>query len=423
MSRSVLMLAYHYPPLGGVAVMRVLRFSRYLRDYGWEPIVVCVDGGAKHEPRDPDLMREVPSGIIIERVPCFEPDNYSDSWSVPREKVVRNLFKLFDKTLFPDDRAFWVGPVVGRIQSLVKKHRPAVLWATAQPWSTLVAGMRAKQATGIPLVLDFRDDWTTSNADFRRTKRLAKERALEQAVLSAADAVVSVTPQIVEALVDRRPANLRPEQFFLLPNGFDPAHFPFEPAVPSQVDAPFVLLHAGGLYDKRPVTPLLEILSRWLKEHPERRERLKVVLAGRSTEAVRTEIAGSALSGVIETPGFLSHGQVRKMMRTSGVNLLMIEQVRSAPWLFTGKAFEYLGARRPILMLGPQPSPLAELIAESGFGEVVGYGDVSRAVEVLERFYQERCSPVTINEAHIEVYDARKQSGVLAKILEGVAQT
>ena len=68
-------------------------------------------------------------------------------------------------------------------------------------------------------------------------------------------------------------------------------------------------------------------------------------------------------------------------------------------------------------------SPLAELIAESGFGEVVGYGDVSRAVEVLERFYQERCSPVTINEAHIEVYDARKQSGVLAKILEGVAQT
>ena len=90
MSRSVLMIAYHYPPLGGVAVMRVLRFSRYLRDYGWEPIVVCVDGGAKHEPRDADLLREVPAGIHIERVPCFEPDNFSDSWDIPREKVVRN---------------------------------------------------------------------------------------------------------------------------------------------------------------------------------------------------------------------------------------------------------------------------------------------------------------------------------------------
>ncbi len=422
MSRSVLMLAYHYPPLGGVAVMRVLRFSRYLRDYGWEPIVVCVDGGAKHEPRDPDLMREVPSGITIERVPCFEPDNYSDSWETPREKVVRNLFKLFDKTLFPDDRAFWIKPVVRRIQSLVKKHRPAVIWATAQPWSTLVAGMRAKRATGVPLVLDFRDDWTTSNADFRRTKRLEKERALEQEALSAADAVVSVTPQIVEALIDRRPANLRPEQFFLLPNGFDPAHFPVEPATEAQVDDPFVLLHAGGLYDKRPVTPLLGILSRWLENYPERRDRIKVVLAGRSTEAVRAEIAGSGLADVIETPGFLSHGQVRKMMRTSGVNLLMIEQVRSAPWLFTGKAFEYLGARRPIFMLGPQPSPLAELISESGFGEVVGYGESYRAVEVLERFYQERCSPLKINETHVEVYDARKQSGMLAKILERVAQ-
>ena len=92
--------------------MRVLRFSKYLREFGWEPIVVCVDGGAKHEPRDQDLLLEVPPDLKVERVRCFEPDNYSDSWDIPREKVVRNLFKLFDKVLFPDDRSFWVGPVV-----------------------------------------------------------------------------------------------------------------------------------------------------------------------------------------------------------------------------------------------------------------------------------------------------------------------
>lgn len=401
--------------------MRVLRFSRYLRDYGWEPIVVCVDGGAKHEPRDADLLREVPAGIHIERVPCFEPDNFSDSWDIPREKVVRNLFKTFDKALFPDDRALWVRPAVARIRSLVKKFRPAVLWATAQPWSTLVVGMKAKEATGLPLVLDLRDDWTTSNADFRKVKRLEKERALEQRVLSAADAVVSVTPQIVQALVDRRPSHLKPEQFFLLPNGFDPAHFPETPAELSLEDR-FELLHAGGLYDKRPVTPLLKILGCWLERFPERRAQIKVTLAGRATEAVRLEIAESGFSDFVDTPGFLSHGEVRRRMRQSGVNLLMIEQVSSAPWLFTGKAFEYLGARRPILMLGPNPSPLGELIAKSDYGTVLEHSQIEEAAEVLEELFQNRRVAVTSNESHVKLYDAREQTGELAKILEGVVQ-
>lgn len=402
--------------------MRVLRFSKYLREFGWDPIVVCVDGGAKHEPRDRDLLSEIPPDLKIERVRCFEPDNYSDSWDIPREKVVRNLFKLFDKALFPDDRSFWVGPVVQRVRELVKKHRPQVIWATAQPWSTLVAGMRAKEATGLPLVLDFRDDWTTSNADFRKVKRLEKERALEQRVLAAADAVVSVTPQIVDALRDRRPVGLKPEQFHLLPNGFDPAHFPSEPLPLKGPDERFVLLHAGGLYDKRPVGPLLDTLGRWFRLHPGRRSQVQVVLAGRSTEQVQQDIQASGLSDCIEMPGFLSHTEVRRLMRSAGVNLLMIEQVRSAPWLFTGKAFEYLGARRPILMLGPDPSPLADLISKSGFGRVVDYQDLDSAAEILENYYQARLEPPRVDLQHVEEYDVRRQTQELAKILEGVVR-
>ena len=210
--------------------MRVLRFSRYLKECGWEPIVLCVDGGAKHEPRDQGLVHEIPSDILVERVKCLEPDNYTDSWDVPREKVVRNLFKTFDKVLFPDDRALWVKPVTKRALSLIKKHKIDVVWATAQPWSTLVAGRNIKKASGLPLVLDFRDDWTTSNSDFRKVKRLAKEQALEQTVLAQADAVVSVTPNIVEELQKRAPDNLTPQQFHYIPNGFDPDHFAHPPA-------------------------------------------------------------------------------------------------------------------------------------------------------------------------------------------------
>lgn len=417
--RSALLLAYHYPPLGGVAVMRVLRFSRYLSEVGWRPIVVCVEGGPNHEPRDPSLLAEIPGEAIVERVPCFEPDNYSNSWDIPREKVVRNLFKLFDKALFPDDRAFWIAPVVRRVEQLVRRHRPSLIWATAQPWSTLVAGMRCKEATGLPLVLDFRDDWTTSNADFRRTNRLAKEQALEQKVLASADAVVSVTPEIVEALRERRPSGLSPDRFFYIPNGFDPAHFQdrLEPS------PGFTILHAGGLYDKRPIRPLLEVLQAWFAAHPQRRNEVRVVLAGRFTPEVAADIAASGLADRVELRGFLQHREVRQLMMTASVNLLMIEQVASAAWLFTGKVFEYLGARRPILMLGPDPSPLAELVRQSGLGTVCGYSDPVATAETLERLCQDKERGSDLQHlAKVDIYDARKQCQELAKVFEGVVR-
>src|SRR5690606_12002011 len=41
MVKRVLMVAYHFPPLGGSSgIQRTLRFSQYLPDHGWEPIVL-----------------------------------------------------------------------------------------------------------------------------------------------------------------------------------------------------------------------------------------------------------------------------------------------------------------------------------------------------------------------------------------------
>ncbi len=399
--------------------MRVLRFSRYLSEYGWRPIVVCVDGGPKHEPRDPGLLAEIPENALVYRVPCFEPDNYSDSWDIPREKVVRNLFKLFAKTLFPDDRAYWVRPVVRKVCEIVREHQPSLIWATAQPWTTLVAGKACKEATGLPLVLDFRDDWTTSNADFRKVKRLAREQALEQQVLAAADAVVSVTPQIVEALKARRPANLSPDRFFYIPNGFDPAHFQNRPE-PGQR---FSILHAGGLYDKRPLQPLLDVLERWVEKHPERREQVDVILVGRTTAEIQTDLARSPVRSMVQLRGFVQHQEVRQLMLSAGINLLMIEQVKSAAWLFTGKAFEYLGARRPIVMLGPDPSPLADMVRESGLGQVFSYSQPDATAEQFESLFQDRNNSAQVAQgAKVDAYDARKQCAELANLFEEVVR-
>ena len=417
--KKVLLLAYHYPPLGGVAVMRVLRFSRYLAKFGWEATVLCVEGGSKNEPRDETLLGEIPDNIAIERVGCIEPDNFADTWEIPKEKIVRNLFKTFDRVLFPDDRALWVKPVTRRAISLIKSKKIDVIWATAQPWSTLVAARNIKRATKTPLVLDFRDDWTTSNADFRKTKKLQREQELEQSVLKEADAVISVTPHIVEQLQARAPENLRNQDFHYIPNGFDPAHFEVDRRPNTDT---FDIVHTGGLYHLRPIEPFLAVLDHWFTSHPARRDQIKVKLAGKITGENRNAIEASPWKSCIEILGFVDHATVRELITTSAVNLLMIEQVKTAPWLFTGKVFEYIGARRPILMLGPNPSPLATLLSSTGLGHISAYQDPQETAEVLERLYKghER-NETTCDDSQIELYNAENQTADLVKILEEVS--
>ena len=43
--KNVLIISYYWPPSGGGGVQRVLKFCKYLPDYGWNPIVLTVKDG------------------------------------------------------------------------------------------------------------------------------------------------------------------------------------------------------------------------------------------------------------------------------------------------------------------------------------------------------------------------------------------
>ncbi len=416
------MLSYHFPPLGGSGSMRVLRLSRYLPAYGWKPVIVSVAGGGR-EPRDPGLADQVAPEVEVHRVRCLEPDDFSDSWSHPPQKIVRNLFKTLDFLLFPDDRALWIGPAASKAERLARQLKPAALWATGPPFSTMVAAMRVHHRTGLPLILDFRDDWTGFNSRFRSRKpvRQAREEALERQCLEAASAVVSVTPGIVEALRQRRPEGLPPERFHLLPNGFDPAHFE-GPTTTRPAGAPFRIVHAGSLYSTRSPQPFLEGLRRWLSASPpERRDQVRVRFLGRIDPNLEPLLKAPDLQGVVETIPFLPHAQALDQVREADLLLLIVDQVDRADQIYTGKVFEYLGSGRPILALVPPESPLAGLLVESGLGLLAPPRAPEGIAVALEEAWSRRESPPGPQAEVLAPFNARSQAGRLAALLGEVS--
>ena len=63
---KVLLVSYYYPPMGGAGVQRMLKFSKYLPEFGIEPYVV-----AAHDPdypQDESLLAEVPRGVKVLRI-------------------------------------------------------------------------------------------------------------------------------------------------------------------------------------------------------------------------------------------------------------------------------------------------------------------------------------------------------------------
>jgi hypothetical protein len=70
--KRVLIITYYWVPAGGVAVQRFLKFTKYLRDYGWEPVILTEENGS-YPYTDESLQKQVPEGIEVHRTRTFEP--------------------------------------------------------------------------------------------------------------------------------------------------------------------------------------------------------------------------------------------------------------------------------------------------------------------------------------------------------------
>ena len=66
MIKKVLIITYYWPPSGGAGVQRWLKFVKYLREYGWEPVVFTAEGG-EVPVLDNSLRKDIPKSIEVLR--------------------------------------------------------------------------------------------------------------------------------------------------------------------------------------------------------------------------------------------------------------------------------------------------------------------------------------------------------------------
>ncbi|MEZ4734443.1 MAG: glycosyltransferase [Caldilineaceae bacterium] len=449
--KKVLIVAYMFPPIGGIGVVRPVQFAKYLPDFGWEPVILTVAQTDEYMV-DASLLQELPATLQIHRAHSWEPLNAArikraasrieatptapshpakrNGASAPaslegqptlRRRMQRLLKTLYFALRIPDDKLGWY-PFAVRLGKQILCEQPIdLIFATAPPYTNLLVGKALKQASGKPLVLDYRDEWTTMRyRDFPTTPvTQAINRRLERNTITSADAVVTAIAPFADNL---RTAGLLTETTPLvnLMNGFDPAHYRRSTA--PTPNPRFTIVYTGTFYGERQ-TPayFLQGLHDLLARRPALRTRIDVRFIGTIFERHAQRIEELGLADVVHCCGVVPHGQAVAAQMNADLLLLVVGKGAGSGVVLTGKVFEYLGAGRPILALAPLDGPAAALIRESQTGTVVDAEDVPTISRTLEQLYDQWAEGKLVyapNEAVVAQYNRRTQTGELAALFD-----
>ena len=236
--KRVLVISYYFPPSGGPGVQRMLKFVKYLPDFGWQPTVLTVRADhASYPDLDATLEAEIPASVEVVKTRSWDPYAlYARLQGKSRTEAVgvgfvkdeaegwmQRLAKWMRANLFlPDARVGWVPFALHAAKRMMEQEPFDVVITSGPPHSTHLVGRALKRRFGCRWVVDMRDPWTDISyyKELPHTPpALRMDAALERSVLSRADAVISVSEGVGDLLKAKAPLH----QYETLPNGYDPA--------------------------------------------------------------------------------------------------------------------------------------------------------------------------------------------------------
>lgn len=449
--RKVLVLTYRFPPQGGGGVQRTLKFVKYLPQWGWLPVVHTVRN--PHWPlRDDTLLGEIPPEVRVYRTLTVEferlqgaagslfteaereqsPGPSGKAASPQARSFLRRSGKaaanfVHRRILIPDPQVAWILPAFLKSLYIARKGGMALMYTSSPPNSVQVLGLLLKRATNLPWVADFRDPWTEG---IRRKlayqgnhRRQRLEAALERAVLTRADHIVVTTEKTLEQFAQKYPS-VSATKFTVITNGFDPADFSLDPAGPPLfTPGEFNLTLTGNVEAMFDAIPFFRALRELLDEDEEMRSRLKVNFIGTKRGKYDDYIKRNQLDTHVRYIAYVPHATSLQYLAESDVLFLcQIPVYESASTKLSGKLFEYLYMRKPILAL-TLPGLTSEILSRSGLGIVVDPNDwqeIKKALRDLYLQYRGEQGSMAADEAYIGGFDRTQQTRCLARLFDHV---
>lgn len=424
--KKALIITYYWPPAGGSGVQRWLKFVKYFRDFGIEPVVYTVEN-PNYPILDESLSKDIPEGLEILKQPIWEPNNLfaffrkkkteSAGFLNPNPTLFGKILQYIRANYFiPDARKFWVKPSTAYLKKYLKSNKIDAVITTGPPHSMHLIGLNLKKELNINWLADFRDPWTEIDyfQQLPLTKKaIEKHHYFEKEVLKNADAVLVVGKTMQE---DFSPFN---SNVITVTNGFDEALTNENVAL----DAKFTITHIGLMNADRNPKMLWEVLSKIIAENKEFEADFELKLIGKADASVIRDISKYQLSKNVQAIDYVMHDKVVEFQQKSQVLLLIVNNVPSAKAIITGKIFEYLMAKRPILAIAPINGDLADIIEETNSGMVIDFNDkIGLKTAILNLYLKFKQGNLTVESKNIAQFHRKELTKKVSELIHKMTE-
>ncbi|MGB5464216.1 MAG: glycosyl transferase family 1, partial [Aureibaculum sp.] len=138
-------------------------------------------------------------------------------------------------------------------------------------------------------------------------------------------------------------------------------------------------------------------------------------------DQVLRSIEDLKLAPFVEIMAYLPHEEVMHFQKRAQVLLLTVNNVPSAKGIITGKIFEYMQAKRPILAIAPTDGDLAEIIVLTKTGKVVDFEDkVILKKTILEMYESYKNKTLLVDSKNIEQFHRKNLTHQLVQIIKKI---
>lgn len=444
--KKVLVIAYIFPPLGGSGVQRTLKFVKYLRNYGWEPIVICA-GKSSNQPMDESLLNEIPNDIEIKRIDdisniTLNDENVNEIFNLYNDMIddkeivqeyVEELQKnnndinRFAELLFiPGYSVIWTKLVMDKIDELVNIDDIDMIYTTSGPYTDHFVGYYLKKKYNKPWVADFRDEWSNRSysEEQKNTINYKLAHSIETSIVHLADKVVTTSPMSSENYI--KIYQLDQSKVETITNGFDEDDFK-DICIENKYNEEFTIIYNGVLYGSETISAFLTAVKNLILKKLINSGKLKIKFT--RTEHIDVIIEKAKVLGIInniEILGYLEHKESLKECNQADLLLVVIEPNEKNKPAYPGKIFEYIRLNKPVLSISPNGSAVEKLVCELKMGlscEDTDIEGIEKGVLQIYRAWEKGEQFNKLTNTKIEKYERKKLTEDLSNTFEDIIKS
>ncbi len=396
------------------------QFARLLPDHGWDVTVLT----AKHDGVDSTALAELdgrariietwsPASAVVKRG-APTPKRGVRSWA---RKTLRTAAM---SVLFPDREVLWVPGAIAAGKRALAETPHDIMLATHGPASDLVVGRALARFAKLPLVVDFRDLWSTLPMPiFTTPLHRAAARRLERRVVRDASYVIAVAPKMAEDLASVH--GIATDRAISITNGFDPDDA--KRARDARTGGPFRLMYAGSVHAHYDLDPFWRAIKTLAARHAITPETFRVEFIG---NLAVSDLRSLGVDAFVDTKPFVAHDAVFDELARADALLVVETPGYYARYGYAAKVFDYILTGKPVVALVERGGNTARLLGEAGVGYCAEPGDEAGVIAALERVLALKGAPprrVDCDAAPFAAVNRRHLVARLAAVLDEVVQS